>query len=89
MALGATSGGVLALFLRQALWLVAAGIAAGLLGAFGAARFLTSMLSGISTTDPWVFAGAPLVLLLVALAAIVAPVWRAARVEPSRALRTE
>ena len=89
MALGATSGGVLALFLRQALWLVAAGIAAGLLGAFGAARFLTSMLSGISATDPWVFAGAPLVLLLVALAAIVAPVWRAARVEPSRALRTE
>jgi putative ABC transport system permease protein len=89
MALGATSGGVLALFLRQALWLVVAGIVAGLLGALGAARFLTSMLSGISATDPWVFAGAPLVLLLVALAAIIAPVWRAARVEPARALRME
>jgi predicted permease len=89
MALGATSGGVLRLFLAQGLWLVGAGIVAGLLGAFGAARLLTAMLSNMSATDPWVFAAAPVVLFVVALGAIVAPVWRAARVEPARALRTE
>jgi predicted permease len=89
MALGATSGGVLRLFVKQGLWLVGAGILVGLLGAFGATRFLTSMLSGMSATDPWVFGAAPVLLLLVALAAIVGPVSRAARVEPSKALRME
>jgi putative ABC transport system permease protein len=89
MALGATSGGVLRMFLTQGLALVTIGIVVGLLAALGATRILTGLLSGMSATDPWVFATAPFVLLVVALIAIVRPVWRAAHVDPARALRVE
>jgi putative ABC transport system permease protein len=89
MALGATEGGVVRLFLRQALLLVSVGIVVGLAGAFGVTRFLRALLTDISTTDPWVFALAPALMLVVAVVAALRPALRAARVDPIRALRAE
>jgi predicted permease len=89
MALGATHTGVLTLFVRHALLLVGAGILIGLAGAFGLTRFLRTLLSDISTTDPWVFVLAPVLLLAVALIAALRPALRAARLDPARALRAD
>jgi putative ABC transport system permease protein len=87
MALGATQASVLRQFVRHALLLVTVGIVIGLGGAFGLTRFLQSLLSDISTTDPWVFVTAPLVLLAIALLATLMPAVRASRIDPSIALR--
>jgi predicted permease len=89
MALGATPPRVLALFVNQAMLLVAIGIIIGVGGAFGLTRFLRSLLTNISTTDPWVFALASALLLAVALVAALTPALRAARIDPSHALRAE
>jgi putative ABC transport system permease protein len=89
MALGATHTSVLALFVRHALLLVAGGILIGLAGAFGMTRFLRTLLSDISTTDPWVFVLAPTLLLAIALIAALRPALRAARIDPVRALRAD
>ena len=89
MALGAGRSTVLGLFLRQALSLVAAGTAIGLVGALVVTRVLRGLLTGISTTDPWVFALAPALLFGVALLAALRPAVRAAAVDPALALRGE
>ncbi len=89
MALGATRAGVLGLFLRQAVLLVLAGTAAGLAGAVAVTRVLRSLLTDVSTTDPWVFVLAPMLLLAVAMLAALRPAMRAAGVDPARALRAE
>jgi putative ABC transport system permease protein len=89
MALGATRGQVLRLFVQQALVLVVVGIAVGTAGAFGVTRFLRTLLTGISATDPWVFALAPAVLLAIAVVAALRPAWRAARIDPAHALRAD
>ena len=89
MALGATHTSVLVLFVRHALLLVVVGIVIGLAGAFGLTRFLRTLLSGISTTDPWVFVLAPTLLLAIALIAAIRPALRAARIDPTRALRAD
>jgi ABC-type antimicrobial peptide transport system permease subunit len=89
MALGATQAGVLRLFVRQALLLAGIGVVIGLFGARVLTRFLQSLLSDISTTDPWVFVLAPILLLAVALIAALTPALRASRVDPSSALRAE
>lgn len=89
MALGATQTTVLTQFVRHALLVVAAGIVIGLAGAFGLTRFMQTLLSGISTTDPWVFVLAPALLLTIALIAALRPALRAARIDPARALRAE
>jgi putative ABC transport system permease protein len=89
MALGATHTSVLALFVRHALLLVVVGIVIGLAGAYGLSRFLRTLLSGISTTDPWVFVLAPALLLTIALVAALRPALRAARIDPASALRAD
>ena len=89
MALGATHTGVLTQFVRHALLLVVIGILIGLAGAFGLTRFLRTLLTDISTTDPWVFVLAPTLLLTIALVAALRPALRAARTDPARALRAE
>ena len=88
MALGASEQAVLRLFLREGMLLVFTGIAAGTAGAVALTRFLQSLLTGISATDPWVFAAAALVMITIALVATLRPALRAARVDPVRALRT-
>jgi predicted permease len=89
MALGASRGRVLALFMRQGLGLVLTGAALGLAGAAAMTRLLRSLVVDVSAYDPWLFAIAPLVLLIVAAVAIGGPALRAARTDPARALRAE
>ena len=89
MALGAQKQDVLALVLRQGLFLTAAGIAAGLLLAFSLTRLLTGLLYGVKPTDAWTLTGVSLLLLLVSLVATYLPAHRAAKVDPMVAVRYE
>jgi len=60
---------------------------AGLLGAVVLRRVVASQLFGVSATDPEIFAGAALILGIVALAATSIPAFRSTRVEPADVLR--
>ena len=87
MALGAAPGGVLGMVMRQGLGLAAAGIAAGLLLAWIAARAIAAALYGVGAADPLAWSTAVGVLLTSAALANYIPARRAARVDPSVALR--
>jgi predicted permease len=89
MALGARSGDVVKLVLRQGMELAAIGIAAGLAGAAVLTRVMASLLFGVSTTDAGTFAALPALLAAVAFAATLIPAWRTTRVDPVVALREE
>jgi putative ABC transport system permease protein len=89
MALGARTGDVSRLVVRQGVRLIAIGVALGLAGAFAAARVLKSLLYGVSPTDPLTFIVIPLLLTLVALVACWIPARRATMVDPMIALRCE
>jgi len=89
MALGADRSAILKLVLRDAVPLVFVGIAVGLAGAFAATRVLASMLFGVGVRDPQVFAGAPLLLSVVATVAVMIPAIRATRVDPVETLAAE
>jgi predicted permease len=89
MALGAQLNDVLKLILGNGLKLMAIGVVLGLLGAFLLTRALTSLLSGVSATDPLTFVFVSLVLVLVALLATYLPARRATKVDPLKALRYE
>ena len=89
MALGANPGDVLKLVVRQGMTLAAAGIAVGLALSFAGTRLVGNLLFGVSTRDPLILVGIPLLLALAALVASAQPAWRAARVDPTGALRVE
>jgi ABC-type antimicrobial peptide transport system permease subunit len=89
MALGAQQQTVRGMFLQQGLWLVAIGIAAGLAASVPLARFLSTLLFGVSPLDPTTYAVVSLVLIAAALLATYLPTRRATRVEPVEALRSE
>ncbi len=89
MALGARSGNLLWLVLREVLLMVAIGIAAGIPLAVASSRALRSMLFEITAFDPLSMFGSMLVLSLVALLAAYVPARRATRVDPMVALRYE
>jgi putative ABC transport system permease protein len=89
MALGATRGEVARMALGQAAPLIAGGVVAGVVGSAFLTRFLTSELWEVTATDPVTFAVVSVGLAAVAVAACVAPVRRATRVEPIVALRWE
>ena len=89
-ALGAQSGHLLRLVVARGVGLVAAGVAAGGLGALWAGRFVAPLLfDGRTARDPLAFAAAALVLLSVALAASLVPARRAALADPRQALQAE
>ena len=88
MALGASRRDVLSLILRQGVYLVAAGMVAGLAGAFAISRLMGSLLL-VSPSDPFTFIGVTLLLAAIALWACYVPAVRAARVDPTAALRYE
>lgn len=89
MALGATSGKVLAAVLREGLTVATVGIVLGLAGALAVTRVLSSFLYDVSPTDPITFTGMTALLVIVALVASYLPARRAAQVDPMVALRCE
>ena len=89
MALGAKRKDVLRLVLGQGLFVIAFGLAVGLLLAFTATRLIAGFLYGVGATDLLTFCGVPLLLGLVALGASYLPARRATKVDPLMALRYE
>jgi len=89
LALGAAPGDILRLVIRQGMRPVLGGIALGVAGAIFVTHLMTSLLFGISPTDPLTFASVAVLLLAVALLACYIPARRAMRVDPMVALRYE
>ena len=89
MALGARHVDVLRLVLGDGARMMLVGIAIGVLAALGLTRWLTSMLFGVTPTDPLTFAAVAAVLCGIGLCACYVPAHRAMRVDPIRALRHE
>jgi predicted permease len=89
MALGASAPDVLRLVLGQVLRLTAAAVAIGVVGALAVSRTLSSLLYGVTPTDPATFGAVALALFGVATLAAWVPARRAARMDPTAALRHE
>jgi predicted permease len=89
MALGARASTVLKMVLRQGLTMTGIGLAIGVSLALLLGRFTSKLLYGVSGTDLTTCATVCAVLALTALAATIVPALRAARIEPSKALRHE
>lgn len=89
MALGARGADVWRLIVGQGLKVVALGVVVGLVAAIALARAMSSLLFGITATDPLTYLGVALLLVLVALLACFVPARRAAKVDPMIALRAE
>ena len=89
MALGATGANIRTGVVGQTLRLALIGAAIGLAGATALSSLLTSLLFGVSPGDPWTFAAALGILLLVAISAGFLPAFRASRISPMMALRAE
>ena len=89
MALGASASNIIATVAGQAAAMTVAGVVAGIAGALALARLMEGLVFGISTHDPWTFALAAVVLVVVSLVATAIPARRAATLEPIAALRDE
>ncbi len=89
MAMGADAGRIVGLILLQGSRPLAVGLVVGLLLALGLGRALSSQLFGVSAIDPLTYAGVPLLLVVVSLAALLGPATRASRIEPVVALRED
>jgi putative ABC transport system permease protein len=86
-ALGARAFDIVALVLRQALWIVGVGVTVGLTVALVGVRLLATFLYGISPHDALTFVAVPIGVVAVAVVACLVPARRAATVDPLTALR--
>jgi len=89
LALGAPRGQVLGKMLTDGLHPAVIGLALGLAASAEASRLMRDMLYETQPLDPWVFAAVSATLISVAALACIVPAWRASRVDPVQALRTE
>lgn len=89
MALGADGGDVRGMVLSDGLRLVLVGLALGILGAVSLSGVLSSQLFGVDPRDPIIYAAVTTALLMVGVAACFIPAWRATRVDPVTAMRSE
>jgi putative ABC transport system permease protein len=89
VALGAARRDVLRLVVGQGMRLALIGMAAGLAVAFALTRLMSTLLFGVSPTDPMIFGSIALLIVTVALLACLIPARRATKVDPMVALRSE
>ena len=89
IAVGAQKWDVLSLVVKQGFKLGLLGSVLGIVGALVTTRFVSSLLYGVTATDPVTFVGVSLLLIVVAVLASWIPAWRATRVDPMVALRYE
>jgi ABC-type antimicrobial peptide transport system permease subunit len=89
MALGASGRGAVWLVLRDAIAMIAAGIAIALPCAVALGKLVRAQLFGIEPTDPSTIIAATLLLAVAALGAAFTPAYRASTVNPGDALRLE
>ena len=89
LAVGADRTQVLALILKQGMTLAGSGIIVGVIAAFLLTQLMQSLLYEVRPSDPWTFVTVSLALVGVALLASALPAFRATRVSPLIALRTE
>jgi len=89
MALGAQRGQVISLILNSGLKLVAAGLVLGLVAATTAAHLIRSLLFSVEPFDPIIYGAVAALFTVIAAVACVLPSFRASRVDPLVALRSE
>ena len=88
MALGAQKSDVVVMIMRQGVWMVAVGLAIGLVGALLLRHAMTTMVFGVGTLDPLSYIVASVALVVAGLAACTIPARRAAGLDPVVALRS-
>jgi putative ABC transport system permease protein len=89
VALGATSGRIERMVMREGTAMIALGAAAGMLVAMGGARLAQSMLYGVTPTEPALYVSVTMLLMVLAFAATLVPARRAAHVNPADVMRGE
>jgi predicted permease len=89
MALGASGGSVMRLVIRRGLATAGAGVAVGVIAALFLTRLMEGLLYGVAPRDPGTFLAVTTILGAIALVASAVPAWRASRVDPLEALRSE
>jgi predicted permease len=89
LALGASAASILRLVMREGGLLTGLGAALGLAGAIVVTRVLRGLLYGVTPLDGFTIASVVALVAAVALVAVGSPAWRAARIEPTIALRAE
>ncbi|HET6948322.1 MAG TPA: FtsX-like permease family protein, partial [bacterium] len=87
MSLGADSGRIQRMILREGGVLLAVGLALGVTGAFFAARVIQGLLFGIAPHDPVTFLGVAVMMALIGIGACWVPALRAARIDPAITMR--
>jgi ABC-type antimicrobial peptide transport system permease subunit len=87
MAIGAQAGDIFRMIISEGLMLSVTGVALGLVGALWLGRAASSLLFGVTASDPLTFTTVSLLLTAVAIAACYFPARRAMNVDPIRALR--